>query len=114
MLEEISQRVKGAMGENYTDVKFNPSASAAHLQQIDCVLISGVLETKGLEFDAVVVIDPHRVWAKPIHAMSTVEKNLFYVAASRAKQGLSLILHEDDGIHRSNDMRNVCLHIGSS
>jgi len=61
------------------------------LRKTDCAMVATVSGTKGLEFDVVVVIDPRRMWVNEPGKITETRRNALYVAASRAKQGLSII-----------------------
>lgn len=79
-------------------VEFISSTSqGGRLRRTNCVLLASVKATKGLEFDAVVLIDPREEWKRDLLHVSTRKKNGLYVGASRAKQGLSLVM---SGYHR--------------
>src|SRR4051812_43046161 len=58
------------------------------LRRTDRVVIASVRQTKGLEFDTVIFIEPKPRWSKPMADIALRIKNGFYVATSRARAGL--------------------------
>jgi hypothetical protein len=92
-LRGLTETLTSDLAESLTDVRYAVGKTHAHhLNQTDCVLIASVVGTKGMEFDAVVVIDPDGTWASSVETMEELVRNGLYVAVSRAKQGLSMIL----------------------
>lgn len=79
-----------------------------HLRKTNCVLIASVASTKGLEFDAVVFIDPVREWADAAAKPTLRQKHGLYVATSRAKQGLSLVLRSAPEVIRGIAEQALC------
>ncbi|MDY7107960.1 MAG: AAA family ATPase [Planctomycetota bacterium] len=84
--------------ENYLEETLTPvynvedEQGSFHLQRTDCALIASVAATKGLEFDAVVLVDFASLWSQQEEDISDIDRNALYVSASRARRGLSLIL----------------------
>lgn len=68
------------------------TSQGGRLRRTNCVLLASVKATKGLEFDAVVLIDPREEWKRELLHASTRKKNGLYVGSSRAKQGHSLVM----------------------
>jgi len=94
-LRRLADRVETALQDTLTSVYLAVGSGRAHyLGRADCAVIATVRGTKGLEFDATVVIDPHGVWKRPLEEIETVRRNAMYVSASRGRQGLSLIVDD--------------------
>lgn len=79
-----------------------------HLRKTNCVFIASVASTKGLEFDAVVFIDPVREWADAEGKPSLRQKHGLYVATSRGKHGLSLVLRGTPGVVQAMADDGIC------
>jgi DNA helicase IV len=77
------------------------------LRRTDCAIIATVAGTKGLEFDAVVLIDPAEVWVDRPRRMTPMRRNALYVGASRAKQGLSVLLARNSHWQRKGSLRDL-------
>ena len=90
----FAQRIEEALGDTLTEVRVASARDSGQLSRTDCATIASVENTKGLEFDAVVFIDRHQDWKGPIAEVAEIRRNGLYVAASRAKQGLSLLLDD--------------------
>ena len=69
-----------------------PGGGGEALRRTDRVVIASVRQTKGLEFDAVIFIEPKARWAKPVGEVDLRVRNGFYVATSRARAGLSVCM----------------------
>lgn len=69
-----------------------PDAGGEPLRRTDRIVIASVRQTKGLEFDAVVFVEPRPRWSKPLDDIDLRIRNGFYVATSRARAGLSLCM----------------------
>ena len=67
-----------------------PKSRDRAILKTDCIVIAPIEATKGLEFDAVVLLDNARVESSETPSASRRRQNAFYVAASRARQGLSI------------------------
>lgn len=94
-LKKLASEIRSRLGDTLTDVHLAVGKGQSHyLTKTDCAVIATVRGTKGLEFDATIVIDPRRVWRKPLGEIEEVQRNAMYVSASRAKQGLSLIIDD--------------------
>jgi superfamily I DNA/RNA helicase len=108
-LPSMARELEARLADSLTEVRYAGVRSAGlhHLTQVDCVVVASVVGTKGLEFDAVVVIDPRGIWNVPLHEMDELTKNGLYVAASRAKQGLSLIMQAKSEIHSCTELQDL-------
>jgi len=107
-LRDLARAVEERLAESLTEVRFAVGRGrASELNQTDCVIVASVPGTKGLEFDAVVVIDPDGTWRSPIEQISVLRRNGMYVAASRAKQGLSLVVHPDSELLKSDALADL-------
>jgi len=94
-LAKLARRIETALSDTLTDVYLAVGdGRTRHLGRTDCAVIATVVDTKGLEFDGVVVIDPRRLWRHPLMEISMLRRNRMYVAASRARQGLTLIIDD--------------------
>ncbi len=91
---KFAARIEDALGDTLTKVRVAASNETGQLSRVDCAIIASVEITKGLEFDAVVFIDRHKDWTGQIEEVDEVRRNGLYVACSRAKHGLSLILDD--------------------
>jgi superfamily I DNA/RNA helicase len=69
-----------------------PKSRGAQLRDTDAIVIASVAQTKGLEFDAVVFVDPQPQWTGELHELPLRLRNGLYVAASRARQFLCLLM----------------------
>jgi hypothetical protein len=79
-----------------------------HLRKTNCVFLASVTSTKGLEFDAVVFIDPLREQPEADEKLVSRKKRGLYVATSRAKQGLSLVLRGTPDVLQTMADRGIC------
>jgi len=84
-------------------------AGGANLRRTDCAIIAPVTATKGLEFDAVVFLDVGDDWRDQGAHVDEIKKNALYVAASRAKQGLSLVMRSLPAPLVNLGNRRLCL-----
>jgi hypothetical protein len=110
----VSRQIQDHLADSLTQVRFALGKARSHeLSQTDCAIVTSVISTKGLEFDAVVVIDPSRAWLRPLNQMSTIRRNALYVAASRAKQGLSLIVDDGALLLAEGDLDPYCDRIAN-
>lgn len=91
-----------------TIVHIARNARGGHLRKTNCVFVASVASTKGLEFDAVVFIDPVREWADTDGKPFVRQKHGLYVATSRGKQGLSLVLRETPSMLQTIAESGVC------
>ena len=64
---------------------------AEGIQKKNCVVLVAVPQTKGLEFDAVVLFGDGARWDRAFQSGDGIFRNRIYVAASRAKQALSIV-----------------------
>lgn len=69
-----------------------PASGGEPLRRTDRVVIASVRQTKGLEFDAVVFVEPRPRWSKALEDIDLRIRNGFYVATSRARAGLSMCM----------------------
>jgi len=86
---EIAQQLSGDLTS--VDAVAEGSNSSS-LRRTDRIIIASVRQTKGLEFDAVIFIETKRAWSKPLAEVDVRVRNGLYVAASRARAGLSLCM----------------------
>jgi superfamily I DNA/RNA helicase len=92
-LEQLQDRLASALQDQILTVHaVNPAARGSQLRESDCVLIASVRQTKGLEFDAVIVVDLRDDWAEASSVVDPRVRNGLYVAASRARNGLTLCM----------------------
>lgn len=107
-LRAMVRSVEARLADSFTEVRYAVGRGRVNeLNQIDCVIVATVPGTKGLEFDAVIVIDPERIWRKSISEIGELRRNGLYVAASRAKQALSLVVHPECELLRSEHLSNL-------
>ena len=89
----LHKKVAAALSDDGTPVEVAmPGSGGEPLRRTDRVVIASVRQTKGLEFDAVVFIEPRPRWSKPEEEIDVRVRNGFYVAASRARAGLSVCM----------------------
>lgn len=89
----LQKSVAAALSNDGTPVQVAmPGAGGEPLRRTNRVVIASVRQTKGLEFDAVVFIEPSPRWSKPTSEVDVRVRNGFYVAASRARAGLSVCM----------------------
>ncbi len=67
------------------------TAQSSHTDQHGAVYLSTMHRAKGLEFDCVAVVAPHAYLDAPVEGGS--QRQLIYVALTRAKRGALLVLH---------------------
>ncbi len=92
-LEQLQERLANALQDQILTVHaVNPAARGSQLRESDCVLIASVKQTKGLEFDAVIIVDLRDDWAESSEAVDPRVRNGLYVAASRARNGLTMCM----------------------
>ena len=96
-IDQFAEELEELLSDTLTDVHVTQTKGHALLAYTDCVIISSVAETKGLEFDVVLVIDPLNKWNE-IRNTSLIDLNALYVGSSRAKQGLSIIINSDSTV----------------
>lgn len=70
----------------------DPKSRGAQLRDTDAIVIASVQQTKGLEFDAVVFVDPEARWSGAAGELPLRQRNGLYVAASRARQFLAMMM----------------------
>jgi len=92
-LRSLQKRLELGLSDDLLAVELaDPKAGGDALRKTDCVIIASVRQTKGLEFDAVIFVEPRPRWSKPVDQVDLRIRNGFYVAASRARAGLSLCM----------------------
>ncbi len=92
-IKSLRTRLETLLQDSLTAVYVVTNRSGgANLRRTDCAILAPVAATKGLEFDAVVFVDVANEWKDGKVELSDVKKNGLYVATSRAKQGLSLVM----------------------
>ncbi len=108
--QRLHQRLEAELQDSLTEVHLVTSRSgAAALRKTDCVIIAPVLATKGLEFDAVVHVDPSKAWDEPLDEVSDRRKNGLYVAVSRACHGLSLVMRRLPSLFSQLEADGCCV-----
>jgi hypothetical protein len=91
-LKRLGARLGEALGDTLTPVHVvSRNTGGGQLQHTDCVLVASVLETKGLEFDAVIYIDASSRLGKPSAEIPLRTRNGLYVAASRARHSAAFV-----------------------
>ena len=92
-LRDVQAKLEELLQDEITTVHLvDPASRGGELRDTDCVLIASVQQTKGLEFDAVVYIDTRAEWSDPVEEVSARVRNGLYVAAGRARSGLTLCM----------------------
>jgi len=88
------------------------SGGGEQLRRPDQVSIAPVRQSKGLEFDAVIVVEPRARWSKPMDQIDLRSRNGFYVATSRAQAGLSLCMSNLPSCIEELVNRGLCDKVG--
>lgn len=89
----LRRQLEEALSDELTTVDaVSPASGGSPLRRTDRVVIASVKQTKGLEFDAVVFIETKPRWSRPAIEVEVRARNGLYVAASRARAGLSLCM----------------------
>lgn len=97
-LKRFCVRLESALQDTLTEVHLaTRDTGSAILRRTDCVIVVSANATKGLEFDAVVFVDPHSKWDEEIEQVSMRRRNGLYVAVSRARHALSLVMRSVPG-----------------
>lgn len=92
-LNWLRKRVAEALQDELVAVEVaSQNGGGEVLRRTDQIVIASVRQTKGLEFDAVIFIEPRPRWSKPLDQIDLRIRNGFYVAASRARAGLSICM----------------------
>jgi DNA helicase IV len=92
-LENLKEQLETSLQDQLVTVYLAaPGAGGAQLREMDCVHIAAVRQTKGLEFDAVIVVDLNEEWSAGSVAVDRRARNSLYVAASRARSGLTVFM----------------------
>ena len=94
-MKKFARRIGDLLSDTSTEVYLSTkSAAGARLRETDCVIIASVKETKGLEFDAVVFMSANYTLVKPVAEIPLKRRNGLYVATSRARHSLSLVMRK--------------------
>jgi hypothetical protein len=89
----LRRQLEEALSDTLTTVDaVSPASGESPLRRTDRVVIASVKQTKGLEFDAVVFIETKPRWSRPAIEVEVRARKGLYVAASRARAGLSLCM----------------------
>ena len=92
-LNWLKKKIEYALRSDLITVEVaTPGSGGEALRRTDRVVIASVRQTKGLEFDAVIFIEPKARWSKPLEEIELRLRNGFYVATSRARAGLSVCM----------------------
>jgi hypothetical protein len=111
---EFKDRLEAELSDSPINVvAVEPGTPGGVLRKTDCVILASVSSTKGLEFDAVVFVDPLAEWNETGEGLSLRRRHGLYVATSRAKQGLSLILTELPRSLTEMAQAGLCTHLSA-
>ncbi len=92
-LEELRDALDERLADLLPNVQLvNPRSRGAQLRDTDAIVIASVQQTKGLEFDAVIFVDPQAQWSDEMSELPLRLRNGLYVGASRSRQYLSVLL----------------------
>lgn len=92
-LEELRDAIDERLVDLLPNVQLvDPRSRGAQLRDTDAIVIASVQQTKGLEFDAVIFVDPQAQWSGEMSDLPLRLRNGLYVGASRARQYLSVLL----------------------
>lgn len=92
-LEELRDNLDERLADILPNVQLvDPKSRGAQLRDTDAIVIASVQQTKGLEFDAVVFVDPQAQWGGEMSDLPLRLRNGLYVGASRSRQYLSILL----------------------
>ena len=92
-LEELRDALDERLADLLPNVQLvNPRSRGAQLRDTDAIVIASVQQTKGLEFDAVIFVDPQTQWSGEMSELPLRLRNGLYVGASRSRQYLSVLL----------------------
>jgi len=92
-LRLLQKRLEVALSDQLISIEAAlPGSGGEAIRRTDRVVIASVKQTKGLEFDAVVFVEPRPRWSKPAEEIDLRWRNGFYVATSRARAGLSICM----------------------
>lgn len=92
-LEELRDALDESLADLLPNVQLvNPRSRGAQLRDTDAIVIASVQQTKGLEFDAVIFVDPQAQWSGEMSDLPLRLRNGLYVGASRSRQYLSVLL----------------------
>lgn len=92
-LRALRDEIEASLQDQITSVHLiEPRSRGGQLRETDCIVIASVKQTKGLEFDAVVFVDIRLDWSRDAREIDPKLKNGLYVAASRARGGLSFCM----------------------
>jgi hypothetical protein len=108
-LDWLKRKLEIALSDQLIAVEVaTPESGGETLRRTDRVLIASVRQTKGLEFDAVIFIEPRPRWAKAMNDIDLRVRNGFYVATSRARAGLSMCMSNLPSCIESLVERGLC------
>jgi superfamily I DNA/RNA helicase len=94
-MRKFARRIGDLLADTSTEVHLaTKSAAGARLRETDCVIIASVKETKGLEFDAVVFMSANYTLTKPVSEIPLKRRNGLYVATSRARHSLAIVMRK--------------------
>lgn len=92
-LEELRDALDEHLADTLPNVQLvEPKSRGAQLRDTDAIVIASVQQTKGLEFDAVIFVDPQAQWGGEMSDLPIRLRNGLYVGASRSRQYLSILL----------------------
>lgn len=92
-LEELRDTLDELLADLLPNVQLvDPRSRGAQLRDTDAIVIASVQQTKGLEFDAVIFVDPQAQWSGEMSELPLRLRNGLYVGASRSRQYLSVLL----------------------
>ncbi len=92
-LEALRDALDESLADLLPNVQLvNPRSRGAQLRDTDAIVIASVQQTKGLEFDAVIFVDPQAQWSGEMSDLPLRLRNGLYVGASRSRQYLSVLL----------------------
>lgn len=98
-LRRLQDRIHAEIEDEVVEVYLTGTREGhRHLRKTDCVHILPVTQTKGLEYDAVVLADVYGRFAGTAVEMLPERRNRLYVAASRAQQWFSAVLRSEPGL----------------
>ncbi len=93
-LQSLQSGLENALSDDLIPVELAlPHGGGEALRRTDRVIIASVRQTKGLEFDAVIFVEPRAMWSKPLEDIDIRARNGLYVATSRARAGLSMCMN---------------------
>lgn len=92
-LRWLQRQLEASLSDQLVPVEVAlPRAGGEPLRRTDRVMIASVRQAKGLEFDAVVFVEPRPRWSKVLGEIDVRVRNGLYVAAGRPRAGLSMCM----------------------